>query len=446
MAEKKKILIIASVFHSSHRISGILKYLLPMGFEATVITIPASAIPSYYLGKKTVKDFEKINPEAVRIIETGYRGDIFSGWRRILKLFGFRREGSLLEQVKRITPGGRQRSLLHFLFGKYCEIFAYPDEEKKWKNPALRAAREILKKEKFDIILSSSSPVSAHLVACELKKEFGLPWIADLRDPWSQNHNYNFGKIRHYFDERLEKETLGAADALVIVSPFAAAQLKNLHREKEVYAITNGYDPENENRNPDGKVSDKFLIVYAGQIYRGKQDPSMILRSVKELISEGKIEEGDLEIVFCGPATTGLDSMINDLGLQKIARQAGVIGADEAYEKERRSQLLLLLMWGDLEMKAGYPLKFFDYLAAKRPIIATGGAPDNEVAILIKESGVGKYCETAKDTKAALLDFYSEYKRAGLVKYGGRQEKIEDFSQLKMAEKFKKLIDKLTAK
>ena len=37
----------------------------------------------------------------------------------------------------------------------------------------------IIKDEKIDLILSTSSPYSAHIIASKLKKKYDIPWIAD---------------------------------------------------------------------------------------------------------------------------------------------------------------------------------------------------------------------------------------------------------------------------
>jgi UDP-N-acetylglucosamine:LPS N-acetylglucosamine transferase len=50
---------------------------------------------------------------------------------------------------------------------------------------AVKQAEEILSKEKIDAIITTGPPHSAHLIGLELKKKFGLKWIADLRDPWT---------------------------------------------------------------------------------------------------------------------------------------------------------------------------------------------------------------------------------------------------------------------
>ena len=93
-----------------------------------------------------------------------------------------------------------------------------------------QAAREILRKENIAAVISSSPPVTSHLIGGELKAEHEIPWIADIRDLWSQNHNYRYSPLRRALDRRLELKTLSKADALVTVSEPWAEKLRNLHK------------------------------------------------------------------------------------------------------------------------------------------------------------------------------------------------------------------------
>ena len=38
-----------------------------------------------------------------------------------------------------------------------------------------------------DVLYSTSSPVSAHLVALLVSRATGIPWVADFRDAWTKN-------------------------------------------------------------------------------------------------------------------------------------------------------------------------------------------------------------------------------------------------------------------
>ena len=62
--------------------------------------------------------------------------------------------------------------------------FFIPDARKGWKPFAVKAGLDIIKKEKIDLIFSSSPPHSLQLIAKDLAKKTQLPSVADFRDPW----------------------------------------------------------------------------------------------------------------------------------------------------------------------------------------------------------------------------------------------------------------------
>ena len=57
-------------------------------------------------------------------------------------------------------------------------------------------------------------PTTSHIIAKELVKRKKIPWIADFRDLWTQNHYYTYSGIRHFFEKRLELDTVSSANAL----------------------------------------------------------------------------------------------------------------------------------------------------------------------------------------------------------------------------------------
>jgi len=242
-------------------------------------------------------------------------------------------------------------------------------------------------------------------------------------------------------EKKLELKALSKADALVTLAHLAAETLKRLHG-REVYTITNGFDPEKMN---DGKtrVTSKFTITYTGQIYKGKQDPTKLLAALKNLTSNGTINPRDVEIRFYGPENKLLQTNIERYGLSKIAKQYGVIPREVSFQKQRESQLLLLLNWEDPREKSVYTLKIFEYLAAHRPILATGGFGNDVVQMLLNETNSGIYCSTVKDISNNICHLYSEYKTAGRVSYYGSTEKINQYSYRETAKKFADILNNL---
>lgn len=364
----------------------------------------------------------------------------------VIETFGYTSEKDREVSAKKQLASKRifkyVKPLLRFLYKRYLELVHYPDAEKGWKPFGVKAGDELLRKEDIDAMISSSSPVTTHIIAKELKNKYNILWVADFRDLWTQNHNYPYSKLRKFFEKRLEIKTLTTADAFVTVSSPMTEKLKMLHKGKSAYTITNGFDPE---KMSDGKadLTSKFTITYTGQIYT-KQDPSKLLVALKDLISEKTLDTGNVSVRFYGPENKLLARKIEEYRLAAVVRQYGVVSREVSFEKQRESQLLLQLNYEDEKEKGLYSGKIFEYLAARRPILATGGFGNDVVEALIDETNSGNYCPKTEDIKKALRQSYSEYKSHGKVSYKGNVEKISKYSYREMARKFAEILDNLS--
>lgn len=432
----KKVLIVANLFHASPRIPGIATYLPEFGWEARILTPPVDEKAKKNLGLSQ-KFFER-----VKIIEAPYKGDIFWFWRRIFRVFGFKTTKSITEQLKEIMGISQKNSFIDILLNWYQTIFAYPDTEKTWKKPAIEIGDKLLKRNRFHAILSSSPFPTSHLVAFELKKKFNTIWVADLRDLWTQNHNYPYPWLRKMFEQKLELKVLSLADFLVTVSQPWAEELKKLHKRNSIEFISNGFDPEYVNE-PPVELTKKFTITYTGQIYSKKQDPLKILLALKELVSENSINSNDIEVRFYGPEYFWLAKKIEECKLSNIVKQYGKIPREISLKKQWESQLLLFFNWEDPKEKGVYTGKIFEYLAAKRPILAIGGFGGDVVEELLKKTKAGVYCQKVEDIKNTIKNFYWEYKNSGKVAYRGIWKEIQKYSFRELAKKYAEILNKL---
>ncbi|MEJ5376110.1 MAG: glycosyltransferase [bacterium] len=423
----KRVLIITYYFPprpgvASIRLRGLAKYLPQYGWEPVVLT---AALPG--------------EPEPrFNVVQTLYPGDASARWKRKLGLApgkGFQQQIG----IPRALREGRA-SFTSRVVSLAKAIIAYPDEQKGWCPFAVSAGHDLLKRERFDALLSSSGPATCHLIARELKRRHGIPWVADLRDLWTQNHYYPHGLVRRLFERRLELKTLELADALVTVSEPLAEELKSLHRNKQVLAITNGFDPDEVASVP---LTKEFTITYTGALYEGKRDPALLFQAVHELIADGTIDPLNIRIRFCGETPYWLERQVRHYQLGEIVSLHYKVPRDVALSKQRESQVLLLLNWDDSREKGVYTGKIFEYLAAKRPILALGG-PGGVVAQLLKETGTGVHVESLDYLKALLRSWYQEYKLEGEVRYKGQWEAVQKYSHREMARKFAHLLDEVT--
>ena len=86
--------------------------------------------------------------------------------------------------------------------------------------------------------------------------------------------------------------------------------------------------------------------------------------------------------------------------------QHGVIPRKEILEKQRQSQLLLLLDWNDPKELGVCPGKLYEYLAAQRPVLSVGGY-NGVVKDLLEETDAGFYCRTETEIRTVLLQCLS---------------------------------------
>jgi len=409
----------------SLRPRGLAKYLPEFGWEPVILT------PRLPEGSKS----------AFNIIETGYRESLGFAKRHL----GLDPEQNLLAQVAQLKKKlhiRSERSFIDTLLTFWGELTAYPDTQKGWRSFAVKTGHTYLQHESVKAIISTSSPVTSHVVAKELKDEHNIPWVADFRDLWTQNHYYPYSRIRKVIERRLEQRTLGPVDALVTTSEPWAKRLGLLHQGKTVYAITNGFDPE-EGNNANSDLTNKFTITHTGNLYPGKQSPESLFAALKDLIARRVIDARDIEVRFYGSEVGWIDKQAEQYGLTDIVKQFGIVSREAVLKGQRESQVLLLIKWDDPGERGAYTAKIFEYLAAGRPILAIGGYED-VVSELLTETETGACANTVEEVKDILTRHYQDYQTAGRVSYNGVENNINRYSQREMARKFAEVLEKVS--
>lgn len=422
----KKVLIISYYFPprleiGAQRFYRLGKYFPQYGWEPVVLTANLPGNP----------------PEGIRVIETDCRDTIGYYKERI----GFKSIKGLQEQLGfNVSNEFYCRTWKTKIIERLKEVVSFPDDARGWYNYAIKEGSDIIKKEVIDIMISTSPPVTTHLIANHLKQIFKIPWVADLRDLWTQNHYYHKSKIIKYIEKKLEVKTLKKADALVTVTQPWVNELKMLHKNKHVLCITNGYDPD-EMFNYSDKKTGKFSITYTGTLYYGKRDPSLLFNAISELIKENKIDKDSIEVNFYSPKETWLTDYINGHDLNGVVKVHGLIPREQVLVKQRESQLQLLLLWNHKGEKNLYPAKVFEYLAAGRPIIAVGG-PRGIIRELIKETNSGRFSNNLTELKQILREYYQEFMVNGEIK-SQFNENIHKYSYKLLAKSYADTLNSL---
>jgi Glycosyltransferase Family 4 len=404
----------------SVRPAALAKYLPRFGWEAMVLT------PRLHGTRRQSKS----------IVETDYR-DVLEDWKARLHLDrkrGLHEEFGLpLAKKPGVTPVHTRALDL----AKY--VLSYPDSAKGWTPFALAAVQEI-RRQNLDIaaIVTTSPPISSHLIGREAKNILGCPWIADLRDLWTQN----LGERRSNFLQiGLEKRTLREADALVTVSDPWASRLEQRYPEKKIWSITNGFDPDDFD-SPPPTLTEEFSITYTGELYAGQRDPTLLFEVLSDLIKDGTMPASELRVRFYGRIEAWLPALIEKFGLNDVVALNGPTPRLEAVAHQRESQILLLLPWSNPKETGHHSAKLFEYLAAARPILAIGGAR-GVITETLEAADAGFHALSKAQVREFLLSAYANYKTKGHVPYSGERQAVEEYGHPNMARRFAQVLDRV---
>lgn len=251
-----------------------------------------------------------------------------------------------------------------------------PDARIGWLPKGRAEAVRLIRELDIDLIFTSSPPHTAQLIGKSAAKRSRRPWVADLRDPWTEAFwAAEFKKlfVARQIDERLEKGVLQRADAVTTVTPGLVEMLRDkVNSRYEV--IQNGFEPIEavEQR------SDSFIALFTGHLSK-YQNPEPFFRAALLLPEDVK---NDLRIIFVGKQFSGFDEVFQRYADQiNIQRLDYMAHSDMIDYAQGAAVLLRPIADHDYSSKA-IGAKTYDYLALRKPILTLGKTPSISADIL----------------------------------------------------------------
>lgn len=259
-----------------------------------------------------------------------------------------------------------------------------------WMPFARRRALALRRRRRFDCVVTSSPPESAHAVGVALRRR-GIPWVADVRDAWTfepLRPRYPTA-LQRRLDERLERRWLGAADVVVCISEPAAADLR-ARGIADPLVIANGWDPETApavEAGPSGLLDpDRVSLVYTGRFGSYGRDPRPLVEALGLLAARDPQAAARLELAIAGPLTADEAELFDtDVSPARIVR-LGTVERDRALALQREADALLLVAHPTRSQLLN--IKLFEYLAARRPVLAL--AAGTEAGRIVEAVGGGQ--------------------------------------------------------
>jgi len=289
-----------------------------------------------------------------------------------------------------------------------------PDARKFWIKPSVKFLSEYLTKNPVDVIVSTGPPHSMHLIALELKKKLKLPWLADFRDPWTDIDFYDKLMLTKASDakhKKLELEVLKTADSVVTIGWHMAESFKKIVGRK-IEVIPNGYD-EDDFSKKEISLDIKFSISHIGAM-NADRNPKILWAALSELLAENESLKKDLKINFIGKTDYSILNDLEKFNLTSYVTKTEYLPHEKTTEAMQASQVLLLALNNTPNTLGVISGKLFEYMAAKRPILAIG-KENGDAARILRETGAGTVCdfndkEKMKEEIFKMHDLYKEKK------------------------------------
>ena len=255
------------------------------------------------------------------------------------------------------------------------KTFFIPDNKIGWAKNAIKEARNILSKEKFNLIFVSAPPFSAVNMAVKLKKEFDIPLIIDYRDLWYGNQFGFYPTPLHtYLHKKMEYKALKASDRVIATNRKMKEKIIDNYQFltfEDIFIIPHGYDPEDfENLKIESRTNSKMRLTYSGIFYEFIT-PKYFFKAFKELSLERPDVAANIELHFIGYLRKENKGLIRKLNLQDSVKEFGYLPHKEAISKLLSSDVLWMMVGNGRNADTISSGKLYEYFGTRKPILAS---------------------------------------------------------------------------
>ncbi|NOY87995.1 MAG: glycosyltransferase family 4 protein [FCB group bacterium] len=383
------------------------KYLPQFGYECEVLTVKAVAYRYY-------------EPELLAGLDDShiYRSGSHDP-QRLMYLFGMRKvKDTVIARGKKISDR------------------FFPDPKIGWVKSAQKLGRILCENKNYHGIISTSPPISSHLVAMKLSHEFKLPWVADFRDFWTSY------KAEDWFEEprkikkaqKLLQEITERATKVTVVNRAIKEYLKR------GIVIPNSYDEDRVKKWLCPTDTNNFVIGILGTI-----DHLTPVEPLFKLLALFREKYPDLylmiKLIQVGNITLkDFDSLLKKYKLSDKVQIYGRKNREETIHILSDTHLLYMGLSMQYGVGAG---RIYDMLASGRPLLAF--VPSHGVVNdLIEESNNGFRFDEA------IFDGACQYLYRQLVKFKEKKLTInplpsyaDKYSSSNMVQQFIAVLDNL---
>lgn len=275
---------------------------------------------------------------------------------------------------------------------------------------ATRAAARALVRAKPDLIIGSSTPLTAAAAAGGVAQTRGVPWIFEVRDLWP-DFPIQMGAVPSLLARRLlyglEHLLYRSADHVVTASPDMTRHVRTALPPDQVSTLSYGTDfdlharadaRDDEDLRRELGLPDAPIVLYAGSFGRANDIPTL-------LAAARRLDDRDAVFVFAGDG-------YHAPAIEEAARNCAPVIRLPPQPYPRMLRIfrcaeVSVVSFIDLPvLGTNGPSKFYDSLGAGTPVVVTGNGWTRR---FVEEQGCGwavpaEAPDRLADTIAGILD------------------------------------------
>ena len=288
---------------------------------------------------------------------------------------------------------------------------ACPDHFGPWRRRARSCALECIANGGADVLASFGTPMTCHLLALELKRAGGVPWLARFSDLWADHPSHQSGWLEQQRNAALERRVIGSADCVLFTSTrmldLVMAKYPAGWRPKSAvlpYAWDTAHGAQPGARDPDhaGREDSRrsgHVVRYLGAC-DGARSPEPLFAALGRIAASTPRLLDGVRFELVGPiAPAWLASSTFAALPPGLVNIRAAVGYRHCLQLARDSAALLVLEAPSAAGSVFLPSKLIDYIGAGRPV--WGITPPGAAADLIGQWASGPHaCADPADLDA----------------------------------------------
>lgn len=277
--------------------------------------------------------------------------------------------------------------------GAYPRLFALPDRWASWWLGAVPAGLRLIRRYRPQVLWSTYPIATAHMIGLTLSRASGVPWIADFRDSMTEEHYPEHSGTRRVY-RWIERNTVHRCHHAVFTTPGAIKMYAQRYPDipgSRWVKIENAFDEDNF-REAERTLARKraatspLVLLHSGLLYPSERDPAAFFAALEDLCAAGSISNGEVKIVL---RASGYDDyysrLIEQYNLGRIVELLPAVSYREALTEMLSVDGLLIFQAANCNHQI--PAKIYEYLRARRPILALTD-PAGDTAGVLRAAGV----------------------------------------------------------